>query len=60
MRVRSGRFMQSFICTLTGYAQNAHETSILDLRRTRLAQSGFIVEYRAAHCSVLLRMFGPS
>ena len=41
---RSGRFMQSFIRTvirtLTGYAQNAHKTGILGLRRTRLTRSG--------------------
>ena len=41
MRVRSGRFMQSFIHTLTGYTQNAHKTGILGLRRTRLTRSGF-------------------
>ena len=60
MRVRSGRFMQSSIRTLTGYAQNAHKTGILSLRRTRLARSGFIVEQRVAHCCVLFGMFGPS
>jgi hypothetical protein len=43
MRVRSGRFMQSSIRTLTGYAQNAYKTGILSLRRTRLARSGVIV-----------------
>ena len=38
--VRSGRFMQSFIRTLTGCAQNAHKTGILGLRHTRLTRSG--------------------
>ena len=60
MRVRSGRFMRSVIRTLTGCALNVHKTGILSLRCTRLARSGLIVEQRAAHCSVLLRMFGPS
>ena len=60
MRVGSGRFMRSLIRPLTGYAQKAHKTGILSLRRTRLARSGFVVESRAARCSVLLRMFGPS
>ena len=40
MRVRSGRFMQSFIRTHTGYAQNAHKTGILGLRRIRQTRSG--------------------
>ena len=39
MRVRSGQFMQSFIRTLTGYAQNAHKIGILGLRRTRQTRS---------------------
>ena len=45
MRVRSGRFMQSFIrtLTLTGYAQNAHKTGILGLRRTRLTVKSRLV-----------------
>ena len=60
MRVRSGRFMQSLIRTLTGYAQDAYKAGNMGLRRTRLARSGLIVKYRVTHCSALLRLFGPS
>ena len=60
VRVRSGRFMQSLIRTLTGYAQDAYKAGNMGLRRTRLTRSGLIVEYRVTHCSALLHMFGPS
>ena len=40
VQVRSGRFMQSCIRTLTGYAQNAHKTGILSLHHSRLTRSG--------------------
>ena len=59
MRVRSGRFMQSLIRILTGYAEDAYKAGNMGLR-TRLARSGLIVKYRVTHCSALLRMFGPS
>ena len=52
--------MQSFIRTLTGYAQNAHKAGGMNLRRSRLTLSGLIIENRAVHRFALLRMFGPS
>ena len=51
-----GGSSEMFIRTLTGCAQNAYKAGILSLRRARLARADFMVEERAAHYCVLLRM----